>query len=236
MKNKAYNYLILPFFCLFINLHADHVITMFLEPYPLLPETSDAQLFVNKLKKPGKIAKMQLKTVNSSPDIKGIFATYGGFLDMSNYNGQISFPKKHITPMVYILITEKITPVMMAGSTIHHWEIEQNTDAKMYKAERLHDESEETYYWLVQEVPLPKDNRIPLESITILAKPKNIFVPEGVTLTQDTPNLIVPSIFVKKGIKINTNALYILNLRQFFGQLYPIYKKEPTSYLSQIRE
>ncbi len=235
MKN-AYLCTILPLFCLFIKLNADHVITMFMEPYPLMAQSQQARVFINKLKKPGKIAKEHIKALGSNPITKGIFSTYGGYLAMSNNDGQTTFARKHVLPVIYLLITNKITPVLMAGNTIHHWEIEQKTPAKMYKVERLHDETEEIYYWLVQQVPLPENNRIPLEAITILAKPKHIYVPEGITLTQDSPNLILPSIFIKKGIKTNTNALYILNLRQFFGQLYPTYKKEVARYLSQIQE
>lgn len=235
MKN-AYLCTILPLFCVFIKLNADHVITMFMEPYPLLPESAEAQHLMHKLKKPGKIAKERLKSLGTNPTNKGILSTYAGFLAMSNNDGQTTFARKHVLPVIYLLITNKITPVMMAGNTIHHWEIEQNTPAKMYKMERLHDESEEVYYWLVQEVPLPANNRIPLESITVLAKPKHIYVPEGITLAQNSPNLILPSIYIKKGIKINTNALYMLNLRQFFGQLYPIFQKKVARYLSQIQE
>ncbi len=234
MKNKVCIYAILAVFCLFGNLQAGPVITMFMEPYPLLPHSKEAEKLVKGLKKPGKIAKMKLKALNQSPLIKGIFSTYGGYLGMSDNDGQTSFPKKHVLPIIYLLITNRMTPVMMAGNTIHHWEIEPDTQAKMYKLERMQDEMEEFYYWEVQKVPLPADNRIPLESITILAKPDTIYVPEGTSITQEVPNLILPTIFVKKGIKINSNALYMLNIRQFFGQIRPIHEKGTIRYLSTL--
>ncbi len=236
MKNKVCIYAILAVFYLFGNLQAGPIITMFMEPYPLLPHSKEAQTLVDSLKKPGKIAKMRIRALNQNPLIKGIFSTYGGYVVMSDNDGQTSFPRKHVLPILYLLITNRMTPVMMAGKTIHHWEIEPDANAKMYKVERLHDDMEKFYYWDVQEVPLPADNRIPLESITILAKPDHIYVPEGTSLTQEVTNLVLPTIFVKKGIKINSNALYMLNVRQFFGQIRPIHEKGTIRYLSNLQE
>lgn len=234
MKNKLYIYPILTAFCLFGNLHGDPVITMFMKPYIMAAiDQEDADSMANKLKKPGKIAKMSIKSMGRSPLTKGIFSTYAGYVAMSNNDGQTTFPKKLVQPMLYLLITNKITPVLMAGNTIHHWEIA--APAKMYKVERLHNEFETLFYWNVQEVPTPETGRIPLEAITILAKPNNIYVPEGITLTNDNTNLLLPTIFVKKGININSNALYMLNIRQFFGQTHPAHKKETQSYLSHTK-
>ena len=225
MKKKAYIFTIIAVFCIVLNLNADPVITLVMEPYPILSESPEAKKAVNKLKKPGRIPKLGLRHLGTHPITKGIFSTYAGYLAMSNNDGQTTFVRKHINPTVYILVTDKITPTMMAGNTIHHWTIEEKTDAKMYKMERLEDTNEELFYWLTEAVPVPKDGIIPNESITILAKPQHIYVPEGITLAEDSPNLILPTIYIKKGIKINTNALYILNLRQFFGSLRTAYKK-----------
>jgi hypothetical protein len=207
-----------------------------MEPYPLLSKSPEAEKAVNKLKKPGRISKLGLKSLGKNPLTKGIFSTYGGWLAMSNHDGQTTFLRKHINPVIYLLITSKITPMMMAGNTIHHWTIEEKTDAKMYKMERLHDAGEELFYWLTEEVPLPENGILPNESITILARPQNVYVPEGITLTEDSPNLILPTIYIKKGIKTNTNALYILNLRQFFGPLQTAYKKGPARNINLIGE
>lgn len=236
MKNKAYIYFIIALFCASLNLKADPVITLIMEPYPMLNDSPEAEKAVNKLKKPGRISKLGLKSLGQSPITKGIFSTYGGWLAMSNRDGQTTFLRKHITPIIYLIVTSKITPMLMAGNTIHHWAIEEKTDAKMYKMERLHDTNQDLSYWLTEEVPLPDKGILPNESITILAKPQNVFVPEGITLTEDSPNLILPTIYIKKGIKINTNALYILNLRQFFGPLHTAYKKGPARNINLISE
>lgn len=230
MKNKLYIYSILTAFSLFGNLRGNPVITMFMKPYMAITHQDDADYISKKLKKPGKIAKMNIKNLSRSPLIKGIISTYAGYVAMSNYDGQTSFPKKHALPMLYLLITNKITPILMAGNTIHHWEIAGS--AQMYKVERLHNNTEDLYYWNVEEVPLPEDKRIPLEAITIIAKPDRIYVPQGITLTDNNTNFVLPTIYVKKGINTNANALYMLNVRQFFGHTHPTYKKGTNRYLS----
>ncbi len=230
MKNKLYIYSMLTAFCLFGNLRGNPIITMFMKPYMTIANQNDADNVSEKLKKPGKIAKIKIKNISRSPLIKGILSTYGGYVAMSNYDGQTSFPKKHALPMLYLLITNKITPVLMAGNTIHHWEIVG--PAQMYKVERLHNNTEDLYYWNVEEVPIPEDKRIPLEAITIIAKPDRIYVPQGITLTDNNTNFILPTIYVKKGINTNANALYMLNVRQFFGHTHPTYKKGTNRYLS----
>jgi len=231
MKNKICIYLILSFFCLIENLWANPVITLFFKPYNTHISHDDSKKLTDKLKKPGKIAKINVKALNLNPIIKGILATYAGYIASSNNDGQISFPKKHILPIVYLLITDKITPILIAGNTIHHWEIAQPHKAKMYKVERIHNEAEQVYYWDIAEVSLPTNNRVPLESITILKKPSHIHVEEGITLTDDNINLILPTIFVKKGTNVHS-ALYILNVRQFFGHSSPLYKKGTKRYLT----
>lgn len=230
MKNKLYMYSILTAFCLFGNLGGSPVITMFMKPYMAIANQDDADRLSEKLKKPGKIAKMNIKALSRSPLVKGILSTYAGYVAMSDYDGQTSFPKKLVLPLLYLLITNKITPVLMAGNTIHHWEIA--APAQMYKVERLHNDTEDLYYWNIQEVPLPEDNRIPLEAITIIAKPDRIYVPQGITLTDNNTNFLLPTIFVKKGINTNASALYMLNVRQFFGHTHPTYKKGTSRYLS----
>ncbi len=236
MKKKIAVLCTLSFFLGFKKLDGQPIITFFMRPYPILRQEHQATKLMDKVHRPGKIAKNSIKRKHTGPMVKGIFSTYGGYIAMSNYDGQTTFPRKHAIATIYFVITNKITPIMMAGNTIHHWEIEEGTPAAMYKAERLHDEKQEVYYWLVTEVPLPKDNHLPLESITILAQPKHVYIPEGITLTDDTPNLLLPDIYIKKGININSNALYLLNVRQFFGHLYPLYKKEVARYLTHTHD
>src|SRR5579862_4552201 len=178
----------------------DEIITLFLSPYPVTSENETGQTMSDTLKNPGKIAHHSLHGVLQKNIISGIFATYGGYLTTSDNNGMLSFPRKHENPTINILITQQITPSVMTENTLHHWELEAGVPAKMYTATRQQDTVADLFYWDVQEAPLPEDNRIPLDAIIIFAKPKHIYVPIGITPTKNKPNLILPDIFVKKGI------------------------------------
>lgn len=231
MKYKISISLIVTFLCPLENL-ASPVITLFMKPYGSCATKNDSDTLSIRLQKPHKLAKDTLASFNNCPPVAGILSTYAGYLALSNADGQTTFPKKHILPFVYLLITPKIAPILIAGNTIHHWEIAEPHLATMYKVERIHDNQQELYYWNITEVPIPTNQRVPLESITILTKPAHVYVPLGTTLTEESNNLILPPIFIKKRTKINTTALYMLNVRQFFGHSSPLYKKGTKRYLT----
>lgn len=230
MKNKIFFFILIFSLLQKSILRADAIITFFMRPYPKINEKIQQEKMASDLKKPGKIAKYTTHGLLEFPIEAGIFSTYAGYLTTSDVNGQTTFPRKHEQPSLYLLITQKITPIIMMRNTIHHWELEEKTPAAMFKIDKKQDEKTGNYFWDVQHAKLPENNRIPLESITIIAKPKNIFVPTGITLTNDDPQLILPNIYIKKGIMKISNALYILNLRNFFGTVKTEYKKESNRY------
>lgn len=213
----------------------DEIITVFLHQYPMTTDSDHGKATANSLKKPGKIAHHEVHGLLEKNVISGIFASYGGYVTSSSNNGQLFFPRKHEKPIIHILITDKITPMMITGNTIHHWEIEAGTAASMYTATRKKDPVADLFYWDVQKAGLPENNRIPLETLIIFAKPKNIYVPTGITPTTDRPNLVLPDIFVKQGIKIYPHTLYVLNIKHFFGPIGSVYKVTPTSYRQLIK-
>jgi hypothetical protein len=217
------------------QLHAQPVMTFFMRPYLMPPTDENNEKMAAQLAKPGHIAKRTSYLRNLSL-VSGIFSTYGGYLAVSNPFGQTTFPLKHSLPILYFVVTQKITPMMMAGNTIHHWEIEQNTPAQMYKVERHHTEPDDIYYWQVEAVSLPANRILPPESITILARPKDIVIPEGIRITNDAANLLLPDIFVRKTISKDADALYLLNIKHFFGHLHPLYKRDVTRYLTHTQD
>lgn len=232
------NYLFMPiFFILALFLHnpstyAEQLIVEFLKPYPEVAQQDTKKLAAN-LDKAGKPDRYRAKRLFSRP-LSGIFATYGGFLDISDSLGEISFPRKHTKPFLYLIITQKMTPMVMSGNTIHHWELEENEPVEVYKFEQIHDEEFNTTYWLVTQEPIPQNNIIPLESLAIFVDPKYVFVPLGITLYTESPHLILPDIYIKPGFDLNAQALYILNLTHYFGSVIPLYKKDKDRFSRQL--
>lgn len=214
--------------------HADPVLTFFFRNYP---EVGLTQRTLDKLHRPNGIAKEHLQTLLNPNPISGIFVTYFGFLDASNKEGQVSFPRKQSKASFQLAISSKITPITMFQNTISHWELEPGVPAEVYNLELKDDENTKLSFWHMEKAEIPENNRLDAtRSIIIVAKPQNIYVPTGITLTQPSANLALPDIYVKKGISNLRNALYVLNLSLFFRPIDLLYKKNKTKYEELVKE
>ena len=229
MKKRYHIHLML---LLFIgwSINADPRIALFFKSEPL----TDAERMSKKLQKPGKLAKYVAKGMLTASLVEGIIATYGGFVASSNYNGELSFPRKHQKAIVDIIITPEIIPVPLFESTILHWKRVPGAPAIMYRCEQLYNAQKEHYYWQTQEVPLPENMSIPLAAIVIIAKPKNVRMEVGDTITNETGNLVLPDIYVKKGINIIENSSYMLTIRHLFKPIQTEENREPLKIVTQI--
>ena len=209
MKNKKRYLISIITICFFLHkkINCDPIITLFFQPY------YDTQYITKKLSKPGKIACYRLECVAGYQTIAGIFATYGGYLQVSDTTGQIIFPLKHEEPSIPLIITTHITPITMFENTIHHWELVPGIPAHMYMIKRTFNESKKISYWQISSVPLPQYNQIPFTTLIVFAKPQHCYLPTGTFSTQEGPHLILPPLYIRKGIKITKNALYLLNIR-----------------------
>lgn len=209
---------------------ADPVISLFLRPYPnIAQEYHHDQELLHDISKPGGIAYHDLEKGLERYKGSGIFTTYGGYINVSDYDGHLAFPRKHEKPIIYVVITTKITPNIITANTIHHWDLEPQTSTAIYKIERFQDKETKLFYWNVEQIELPQDMRVPLEALIIFAKPKDVYIPQGISVTKNTPNLTLPDIYIKKGMKVLPSTLYVLNIKQFFGQVNEKYKKQPKS-------
>jgi len=214
------------------SLGATNIISFFLKEYP----EKDNRDNVDKVIKECSILKNHFQTICQSHNIShnfSVFSTYAGYLSMSNTNGQIVFPRKVINNAINLLVTNKISPVFMFGSTIAFWEI-QDPNAKMYYLERSQDKTTKLFFWETKEKPLPKSNRTPVQTIVILADPKEIYVPIGATLTRSSANLLLPDIYVRKNIDNLANILFVLNIKPFFSKTNQIFKEIPLGYESLV--
>lgn len=229
MKNKV---TIVLFFSLIIPASSlCSIISFFLRPYPDWNET--AQHIAEKIVKPGKTAQYYMDAITHETLATGIFATYGGFIQSASVDDEIVFPRKHTNPLLYIVVTPQIVPIIMFELTIHHLEFDRSQKTAFYKAVRKPSSTNpKELVWEINPEELPADNRIPLESIVIFAKPSYIEVPTGTIPTLNNPNLLLPDIYVKKGINVVNNAFYVLTINNFFRPVETAYKKEPLRVIS----
>lgn len=212
---------ILAFFLLSNSILADEVITFFVRPYPYGNAGVGPRAFACNLNQAGKIAEYCLQGGMRTTIVAGIFFSYAGFLDITSINGQVSFPRKEAqrTAQLTFLVTDKITPIPIKNHIISHWELEPGTPAELYTIERKWDKDARLFYWETSQAELPDNRIIPQSTIIMFAKPKHVYVPIGASVAQFEPNLVLPDIFVREAIKSPTNALSLLELRQFFGPI-----------------
>lgn len=230
---------LLPFVSIFvsfisiISITHSNSITFFLRTYAFQIDKNSS----NKLKsisKPGNIAAKVLKNSFFTLNLyQGIFSTYRGYLTFSDIAGQSTFPRKQKSSALKILVTQSIDPVFMIGNTIHHWQISPSQQAKLYSLDQFKNQKTKELYWKILSIDLPENRRIGLDTIVIFAHPKNIYIPEGNFKTYDSFNLILPDIYVKKNLNTIHPALWVLNVRQFFGSLVKELKKESDTYYSK---
>lgn len=214
-----------------LNLSGKAIITLFFKPYPQFITQEQAEHTAEKMVQPAYASKKIIKSLIDKNLASGIFATYGGFIAESDADGQISFPRAwHTDPVIYIVTTSRVTPMNINDATVDHWSFEDKTPASVHKMERKKDDETGAVLWHVTQQSVPENQRVPLKSILIFAKPKYIYIPNGITPTKDTPNLHLPDIYVRPGINKQSNALYVLHIRHFFGPIKRALKKEKKQY------
>ncbi len=240
MKYIKYIHIVCSIACFMLNqnlsarLVSGPQINLFFKPYPEFTVSDEENLKTSKkFSRPDYTSKFIIKDFIDPNAVNGIFATYKGFINTSNPDGQIIFPRKQEEPIVHLIVTTRLTPIMMNNTTIAHWELEENVPAAMYKFERIKDEVSDMFIWKVSKEELPEKGIIPtyhFDYIHIFAKPENIYVPLGATVTKDGENLLLPDIYVKPEINKMSNALYVLYMRHFFGPIRKEVMKEKTHY------
>ncbi|HBR70881.1 TPA: hypothetical protein DIC20_02315 [Candidatus Dependentiae bacterium] len=202
-----------------------YTINMFIKEYP----DEEQQKNIARIS-PQFLPKQLMRSTFYQPVNGGIYGLYNGYLSHSNEFGLLSFPRKAQREQFMLVITHQLKPTFLLDNTINQWQIVDPEQTAMFQVKKYKDPETKIRYWKVLKVNLPKNNYIPIHSIVIIAKPKNIYVPLGVTPTTKFPNLVLPSIYAKRGLDRITNALFILNIKQFFA---PVKILTKTDRLSQ---
>lgn len=225
---------------LVILLSVDHlligqnIITFFIRPYHTQDELKKEAFFA-ALQAPGQLAREMLRNLIEVGTYQGVLASYMGYLATSTYTGQITFPRRHPQPEVKLLVTPMVEPVMMIGNTVHHLSILSSLPAKLYRIERKQDPETKIFYWDTEDVELPENRRITLDTIIIFAKPDTIIVPTGITPTVDSITLMLPDMYATEELSRVIDALRMLNIRHFFGPIRFNYKElTPTDFAKQL--
>lgn len=215
-------------------LKSENIITFFIRPYHTPAEISRDD-FTESLQRTGKLAELILKRLVEVGTYQGVIASYMGYITVSDFAGQITFPRLHQEPSFKLLITPMIEPIMMIGATVHHLELISSLPAAMYSITRKEYQNYGIFYWDVQEVPLPENKRISLDTIILFAKPDTIVVPVGITETTDSSMLLLPDLYATQELNVTVEALRTLKIRHFFGPvLFNSTKQNDVDYAQQL--
>jgi hypothetical protein len=218
-------------------------ITMFLQKYPYFKMDQspklDPEKYSKKLKQPGYLYGHTTKEYFWHKGVPGIICLYAGNLAISDKNGLITLPNLQQRKEIYILVTQGIgyhPDYIIGPSTIHNWSqqiftLDPDASYQAYLVKLHQDDKLELSYFDVQKSELPhiedkeskafKNGRyiIPLNTIIFISAPKDIFIPEGATLTEQSPNLNLPPIYIKRDFCFVGNSLYNLAIKQYFRQI-----------------
>jgi len=217
-------------------IHATHRIMFTIRYYPQLDQVLDVDQLVQSIQDPTRAIQTIMRTTIPDIGASGIVVTYAGFTTISTMYGQVDLPRRQQNRSFHILISTDFEPVMMAGVTVHHWQLLPDPNAAMYIATFQQDPETHIYFWDVQSAELPADNIIPLDTIVIVAKPQNIFIPTGITMAKNTVNLMLPDMFAKKGSDFWTDALKFLQVKHFFRTIKSIDKQySPIYWANQLK-
>lgn len=194
---------------------ADSLISLSLRPYPIIPQAQqpdNEQSTTQPTPPPASFIIDYSKT-------QGIAATYSGIIALADAYGQIIFPRKHTADSVTLVITQKIKPIIMFGTTLAHWIIEDPEATQLFTITKTTDPATNILFWDAQPTTLSTDKIIPAEAVILIANPNNVYIPIGITITKKSNHLLLPPVYIKNEFDALTNTLIIFNLRQFFGSL-----------------
>lgn len=207
-------------------------IALFLQPYPELETPAPQEENISDgLTQPGYLHAKMLAHRFSNIATEGVFALYQGYVTVSSRKGEILLPRKQPGNTINLLITPEIIPAFMTPtSTIHHWELNPKISADtnsqaMYSITLTHDDDTDAYFYNVQSIPLPTDNIIDFTTIVLLAPANMIYIPEGISMTKYSANLILPPVYVKPGIQFINHSLYALKIKNYFESISKQYNK-----------
>jgi hypothetical protein len=160
----------------------------------------------------------------------GHIVTYGGFVDVSDFDGLVSFPRKQSDKSIFLLITPEATPISMFHNTLSHWELIPSMPKRFYKIEQIQNEQTKKSLWTTTEIEVPKDNIIPLDTVILFMDPQYARPLSNKKESLNGENLLIPPIEIDSGVDDEKNAIVFLKIRHFFSSTSPAFNKQAQRY------
>lgn len=137
----------------------------------------------------------QRAQVNRS--VGGITLSYGGYRDVTNFDGYYHFPQHHTGTTLELIITTGVK-AEKKDKTISHLKLDDTRPAVFFRFNKKADEKGR-WYWHATSSTKPTDGIIPASTVILFSDPKNIYVNiHEHLMTAENNQLILPhnSIYV----------------------------------------
>lgn len=184
-------------------------------------ENASREKAAHTLSTPGRLVHTLVKEELRRP-VPGLWAAYGGMCTFSDYQGQISFPRRNIDEEITLLVTQKIKPIIFSGSTVHRFTVAEGAPYALYTMVRKN--VRDTFFWEIRHGELPPNRAISPFALILFAKPEEIHVPNDLIVTNGSPNLLLPTIGVARGANLTLNTLLFFKVNQFFAPVVHAYR------------
>ncbi len=89
--------------------------------------------------------------------------------------------------------------------------------------------------WHTQKIKTPTNLSIPPQAIVIIADPSEIIIHEGFTSTAHSASLILPTVYTKKSINLDKDALLFLNINRYFDPTKKVVNYSQDRYASMVQ-
>ena len=233
-------YMLVAGISIFLPLHAiqqqrsPHNITFFVLPYFAPTTVQNHNHLEAVVAKPNKLDRDMVRKYTKHHINQGILVNYAGVVTFSNEDGQVTLPLRQTKERVAVVVAQSITPVLLQGNTVHHFEVSPHVTAAYYIFERIKDRKLNKYVWKITQTKLPKNNKIPASALVIMADPEDIMIFEGSFPTEKSPNFVLPDIYVKPTIAQENNVLHFIKTSKFFAPVKPLIKYDSDRYMRII--
>lgn len=168
--------------------------------------------------------------------VSGIYALHQGTIARSDINGQLVLPRLTDDEAVTILITTQITPIILHGTTIDHFELPAAHHAARYACVRTSKGKSARARWTIAKQTPHAFEQIAPDTIVILADPAAVLMIEGEYVTDMSHHLILPDIIVLSSASLSQESARALPLNRFFMPAMPWVAYAPEQYVRSVAQ
>lgn len=168
------------------------------------------------------------------PFLEGIYVSYQGMVATSDCNGQVVFANRQAQPKLTVVVTDSLTPIIIFSNTVQHMNVREEHEAIFYEVTRTRDPKLKRIVWNTTLIPSPTNRRIPDDALIIFAKPSQVVIMEGKTITTEDVNLLLPTVYIRTGITSTDNALQFMKVAKFYAPVEKINSYASDRYATML--